>query len=117
ALVTVSIGFRTRSTLSSLSARKTRRATTTTPSLTSRRVWPVPTRKSLRPAILQIILGTAFVNRSTISRASVFVEDMRGLSDALRHLAGEVAAIATGVESSVSDTVGDAQDLAEALKR
>ena len=33
--------------------------------------WPEHTRKSLRPAILQIILGTAFVNRSTILRANV----------------------------------------------
>ena len=46
-----------------------------------------------------------------------FVEDMKGLSDALRQLAGTVGAIATSVESPVSDTVGDAQDLAEALKR
>ena len=42
---------------------------------------------------------------------------MKGLFDALRQLAGTVEAIATSVESPVSDTVGDAQDLAEALKR
>jgi hypothetical protein len=46
-----------------------------------------------------------------------FIEDMRGLRRALSQLASALEAIGSRIESPLSDTVGDAHNLVEALKR
>lgn len=46
-----------------------------------------------------------------------FIEDMRGLHEALSQLASTLEVIGSKIECPLSDTIGDAHNLAEALKR